>query len=181
MEGIFSTRERIRILESIIFKENKNNISVNNIANQLKLSKGLVSKYFEILSKEGILKKTERKAFITDSSLVKGVRILFNMKKVSPKIFKKYPFVKSASIYGGCAKGENIEDSDVDLWIRVKDTDEDRLASLTSELNKKIKNVKVLFLTNGKIEKLRKEDPLFYHSLVFGSLIVYGEKNGIQS
>ena len=178
MEDIFSTKERIRILESIIFKES--NISVNSIASQLKLSKGLISKYFEILSKEGIVKKTEGKAFITDSSFVKGIRILFNMKNVNPKIFKKYPFVKSAGIYGSCAKGENIEDSDVDLWIRVKDTDEDRLASLTSELNKKIKNVKVLFLTNGKIEKLRKEDPLFYHSLVFGSLIVYGEKNGIQ-
>jgi len=179
MEGIFSTSERIRILEAIIFKEN--NISVNSMANQLKLSKGLVSKYFEILSKEGILKKTEGKALVTDFSLVKGIRILFNIKRAGPKIFKKYPFVKSAGIYGSCAKGENIEDSDVDLWIRVKDTDEDRLASLTSELNKKIRNVKVLFLTNGKIEKLRKEDPLFYHSLVFGSLIVYGEKNGIQS
>lgn len=178
MEDIFSTKERIRILESIIFKEN--NISVNSIASQLKLSKGLISKYFDILSREGIVKKTEGKAFITDSLFVKGIRILFNIKKVSPKIFKKYPFVKSTGIYGSCAKGENIEDSDVDLWIRVKDTDEDRLASLTSELNKKIKNVKVLFLTNGKIEKLSKEDPLFYHSLVFGSLIVYGEKNGIQ-
>lgn len=178
MESVFSTKERIKILESMIFKENS--LSVNDVAKQLKISKGLVSKYFDILAREGILKKTNGKSFVTDSSFVKGIRILFNIKNVNPKIFKKYPFVKSAGIYGSCAKGENIEDSDVDLWIRVKDTDENRLASLTSELNKKIKNVKVLFLTNGKIEKLSKEDPLFYHSLVFGSLIVYGEKNGIQ-
>jgi len=178
MESVFSTKERIKILELIIFKENS--LSVNDVANQLKISKGLVSKYFDILAREGILKKTNGKPLVTDSSFVKGIRILFNIKNVNPRIFKKYPFVKSAGIYGSCAKGENKEDSDVDLWIRVKDTDENRLASLTSELNKKIKNVKVLFLTNGKIEKLRKEDPLFYHSLVFGLLIIYGEKNGIQ-
>lgn len=178
MEDVFSTKERIKILELIIFKES--NISVSNIAGQLKLSKGLVSKYFDILAKEGILRKTDGKTLITDSSFVKALRILFNVKNISSKIFKKYRFIKSVGLYGSCAKGENKENSDVDLWIRVEETGEDRLASLTSELNKKIKNVKVLFLTNEKIEKLKKEDILFYHSLAFGSLIIYGEKNGIH-
>jgi len=166
MESIFSTKQRIKILEMVMFKTGT--ISVNNIANQLRLSKGLVSKYFDILAKMGILKKVNGKLHITDSSLVKGIKILLNIK------------VRSVGLYGSCAKGENSEDSDIDLWIKVTNVSEEKLASLTSKLNKEIKNIKPLFLTDKKIEKAKKEDPLFYHSLVFGSIILYGGKDGIQ-
>ena len=178
MENIFSTRQRIKILEAVLFKTG--NISVSNIANQLKLSKGLVSKYFDILTKTGILKKVNGKLRITDSSLVKGIKILLNIKIINLNIFKRFHFVRSVGLYGSCAKGENTEDSDIDLWVRVSNVSEEKLASLTSKLNKEVKNIKPLFLTDKKIEKAKKEDPLFYHSLVFGSIILYGEKDGIQ-
>ena len=178
MEKIFSTKQRIKILAAIAFKTN--NIGVNNIANQLRLSKGLVSKYFDILAKMGILKKVNGKLRITDSSLLKGIKILLNIKNIDPNIFKKFSFVKSVGLYGSCAKGENTEDSDIDLWIKVGNVSEENLAMLTSKLNKAIRNVNPLFLTDKKIEKAKKEDPLFYHSLAFGSIILYGDKDGIQ-
>ncbi|MBU3912431.1 MAG: nucleotidyltransferase domain-containing protein [Candidatus Omnitrophica bacterium] len=178
MEKIFSTKQRIKILETVVFK--KGNSSVNNIANQLRLSKGLVSKYFDILTKMGILKKVNGKLRITDSSLVKGIKILLNTKSIELNIFKRFPFVRSVGLYGSCAKGENTEDSDVDLWIKVTNVSEERLATLTSKLNKTTKNIKLLFLTDKKIEKAKKDDPLFYYSLVFGSIILYGGKDGIQ-
>lgn len=178
MENIFSTKERIKILKAIIFK--KGNMSVNRLANQLRLSKGLVSKYFDILSKEKILKKINNKFFIIDSSIVKGIRVLFNIKNIDFKIFKKYPFIKSVGLYGSCAKGENTEGSDVDLWIRIMEIDEEKLASLVSDLNRRLKDIEVLFLTDEKIEKIKNEDLLFYHSLIFGSIIIYGDKNGIR-
>ena len=177
MEKIFSTEERMKILEAILFKTG--NISVNNIARQIKLSKGLVSKYFNILVKKGILKKVAGKLRITDSSLVKGIKILINIKNINPNIFKRFPFIQSVGLYGSCAKGENTDDSDVDLWIKITNVNEEKLASLTSKLNKEIKNIKPLFLTDNKIENIKKEDPLFYNSLVFGSIILYGGENGI--
>ena len=178
MEKIFSTKQRIKILQAIIFKTG--NISVNNTANQLRLSKGLVSKYFDILAKMGILRKINGKLRITDSSLVKGIKILLNIKNIDLNIFKRFPFVRSVGLYGSCAKGENIEDSDIDLWMKVSNVSEEKLASLTSRVNKEIKNIKPLFLTDKKIEKAKKEDPLFYHSLAFSSIIIYAEKDGIQ-
>lgn len=178
MESIFSTKERIKILEAVIYK--KDNLSVNSIATQLNLSKGLISKYFNILVKVGIAKRSNGKFVIRSSSATEGIRILLNIKNINPKIFKKYPFIRSVGLYGSCAKGENNDDSDVDLWIKIKETSEESQAVLTSELNKKIKNVKILFLTDKKIERLKKEDELFYHSLVFGSIIIYGDKDGLQ-
>ncbi|MBN1522384.1 MAG: nucleotidyltransferase domain-containing protein [Candidatus Aureabacteria bacterium] len=178
MKDIFSTKERIAILKAVIFKEE--GISVNSIAKQLKLSKGLVSKYFSILLKENILRKSDNKLAVADSPSVKGIKILLNLEGIDYKAFKKYPFVISAGLYGSCAKGENTEESDVDLWVRVKEASEKELASLTAILRKKIRKVKPIILTDSKIEKLMKEDVLFYHSLAFGSIILYGDKNGVQ-
>ncbi len=178
MENIFSTRQRIKILQTILFKTNS--ISVNNIAIQLRLSKGLISKYFDILVRKEILKKVNGKFFVTDFPLVKGVKILLNIRGINFKVFKKYPFIKTVGLYGSCAKGENTEDSDVDLWIKLKNISEEKLAPVTSELNKKMRNIKLLFLTNERVEKIKKEDSLFYHSLVFSSIVLYGDKDGIQ-
>ena len=158
MESIFSTRQRIKILEEVIFKTGS--ISVNNIAAKLKLSKGLVSKYFDILSKEGVLKRARDKFYVSNSSLVKAIKILLNIKRINTAIFKKYPFVESVGIYGSCTRGENTEGSDIDLWIKVRSAEEERLASLNSELNRKIKDIKVLFFNRKKAEKLNQSSNL---------------------
>jgi len=175
MESLFSTSERIKILEAVIFRTDS--VSVNNIASQLGLSKGLVSKYFQILLKKQILKKEKGKLVVADNASVKAVKILLNVRRIDTRIFGKYPFVTAVGLYGSCARGENTEDSDVDLWVRVKDIEETKIAPLTSEINKKIKNAKLLFLNDKKIEKLRKEDIMFYHSLSFGSIILYGDRD----
>ena len=175
MESLFSTSQRIKILEAVIFRTDS--VSVNNIASQLGLSKGLISKYFQILLKEQILKKEKGKLVVADNASVKAVKILLNVRRIDTRIFGKYPFVTAVGLYGSCARGENTEDSDVDLWVRVKDVEETKIASLTSEINKKIKNAKLLFLNDKRIEKLRKEDIMFYHSLSFGSIILYGDKD----
>lgn len=178
MEQIFSTKERIKILREIIFKTGY--LSVNNVSFKLGLSKGLASKYFDILTKENILRKTKGKVFVTDSSMVKAIKVLLNIRDIPVGVFKKHSFIKSVGLYGSCARGENTEESDIDIWIRIKEAKEEEIASLTSKLRKKISKVKPVFLTNKKIEKLKKEDQLFYHSLAFGSITLYGDKDGIQ-
>lgn len=178
MENLFSTSQRIKILQAVIFRTDS--ISVNNIASQLGLSKGLVSKYFQILLKQKILKKGKGGLVVSDSPLVRTVKILLNVKNINTGIFSKYPFVTAAGLYGSCARGENTADSDVDLWMRVKDVEEAKIASLTSEMNKKIKNAKILLLSDKRLEKIRKEDMLFYYSLSFGSIILYGDKDVAQ-
>lgn len=178
MENLFSTSQRIRILQAVIFRTDS--VSVNNIASQLNLSKGLVSKYFQILLKQKILKRVKGGLFVSDSPLVRAVKILLNVKNIDTGVFSKHPFVTAAGLYGSCARGENTADSDVDLWVRVTDVGETKIASLTSEINRKIKNAKILLLSDKRLEKIRKEDTMFYHSLAFGSIILYGDMNAAQ-
>lgn len=178
MENIFSTSQRIKILQAVIFRTGS--VSVNNIASQLNLSKGLVSKYFQILLKQKLLKKVKGGLVVSDLPLVRAVKILLNVKNIDTGVFSKYSFVTAAGLYGSCARGENTADSDVDLWVRVKDVGETKIVSLTSEINKKIKNAKILLLSDKRLEKIRKEDTMFYHSLTFGSIILYGDMNAAQ-
>ncbi len=178
MESIFSTKERIKILKTVVFSDQP--ISVNVIAARLKISKGLVSKYMDVLLKEGIAKKSNGKYLIVDSPITKAAKILLNITSIDAGIFKRFDFIEAAGLYGSCAKGENTDESDVDLWIKIKDVGDDKVASLTTLMNKKVRNIKPLFLTTKKIEKMKKDDELFYHSLSFGSIVLYGEKDTIQ-
>jgi len=178
MENIFSTKERIKILRAVIFSEQP--ISVNAVAAKLKISKGLVSKYLDVLLRKSIAKKSKGKYLIVNSPITKAAKILLNITGIDTGIFKKFNFVEAAGLYGSCAKGENTDSSDVDLWIKIKGVSDEKAAPLTALANKKIRNVKPLFLTASKLEKMKKDDELFYHSLSFGSIVLYGEDDAIQ-
>ena len=177
MDAIFSTKQRIKILKHIIYRTDV--VGVNSTAAELKLSKGLVSKYFELLAKKGILEKRNTKYMIIASSLTRGIKILLNVDAVDLRPFKM-DFVKSVGLYGSCAKGDNDIDSDIDIWVRIDDEDQEKIAEFTSDILKKNTNCKLLLLTTDKIMKLRDDEVMFYHSLVFGSIILMGDQDGLQ-
>lgn len=177
INDIFSTKERVAILESVIYSNQS--LGVNAIAYKLHLSKGLVSKYFDILVSRGLFEKSGSKYKVRDSLITRGIKIFFIIKNLDIRLFKKFKFIEAVGLYGSCTKGENYEDSDIDLWIKTKEAGEQELAHLTTILNKNIKNVKVLYLTDEKLGQLKDKDTLFYHSLYFGSFLIYGKKDAI--
>ncbi len=174
-EKLFSTKERIAILRDVIFSETE--FGVNEVAKRLSLSKGLVSKYLDTLVTENVLERKYIKFVVKNSIETKILKIIFNLQGINIDIFRRYKFVEAAGLYGSCAKGTNTNSSDTDIWIKINKTDNEKLAKLTSELRKNVKNMKILILDDKKLETLKKDDSLFYHSLYFGSVIVYGEEN----
>lgn len=170
---LLSTKERERILKDVLFKQRE--ISVADVSRRLKVSKGFVSKFFSLLSMERILKKSKKKYVVLTNLKVRLLRILFNLQLFSDFYFGKYPFVRGAGIYGSCTKGENTEDSDIDIWIKIDKTDERDLAKVTGSLKKLSGRISPLYLSGEKLRVLRDEDPIFYSSIVLGSIRLYGE------
>lgn len=170
---LFSSEEREAVLAEILLKKGK--ISVAEVARNLGISKGFVSRYLAILKKEKILKKTNGDYFVEANLSVRLLRIVLSLKHFAQFDFRKYPFVSGVGIYGSCVKGENDEDSDIDLWIKISKRNELALAELSTALRKKFGNVSPLYLTDEKLKLLEKEDVPFFHSLVFGSLGIFGE------
>lgn len=170
---LLSSRERERILNDVLFKQDY--IGVADVSRSLNVSKGFVSKFLSLLSKEMILKKTNAKYAVLDNLKVRQLRILFNLRLFADFRFGKYPFVKGAGIYGSCAKGENTENSDFDVWIKIDKKDERELAKMTGALKKLSTRISPLYLSDEKLDVLSKEDPPFYNSIVHGSIKLYGE------
>lgn len=171
-----STEERMAILRNAIFKEGP--IGVSEVARESRANKGLVSIYFSLLSKDDILGRKGRRFFVKNSARTRGLKLLLVMEDASSIPFGRYKFVESAGLYGSCAKGENTEGSDMDLWVKIKCATQEELALLNSRIKKKLPHANVLVLTGEKIEKLKVESPTFYSSLYYGSIIIYG-KSGV--
>ena len=122
LHELFSTKERLKILANILYK--KDEINITEVAKEAGVSKGLVSNFFKILTKEKILSRRKRRFRVNDNIKVKALKIFLNLYKIDESLFRKFGFVKGVGIYGSFVKGENSEDSDIDMWILVDKTDE---------------------------------------------------------
>ncbi len=169
MHKLLSSTERIKLLQEVIYKKEK--LSVSNISRKLKISKGLISKYLALLKKESITKNCKINHSHPNT---KALKIFLNLQIIPPKMFKKYPETLSVGIYGSAAKGEDTEESDLDIYVFINKSQ--NLASLSQELKKICPKVKPLFLNKDKFNLIKEENPLFYHSLIFSSITIYGEK-----
>lgn len=174
---LLSTEERIKILEDILYKEKL--LGVSEVAERLNLSKGLVSMFFDILVEETILRKTGIKFEVLKNIDVAALKILLNLNSFDTSVLKKFEFVKGVGLYGSFVKGENTEESDIDIYVLIEDTRDENLAKLTKELKRKDAKINPLYLTEDKLRILKKEDTVFYHSLIFGSINIYGK--GIEA
>ncbi|MBL7169673.1 MAG: ArsR family transcriptional regulator [Candidatus Aenigmarchaeota archaeon] len=174
---ILSTKERYKVLDYILNRPEEE-FKVRDISRKIKLSPSHVSKTLKILKKEGIIKNNKLNR---ESPLVKSLKILINIKKLDDiklvKISRRtIKNVIGIGVYGSWVSGTNYEDSDLDIWIKSeKPIKEPEVAKLNSYLIKKLKmDVSILTLWPEKIDKLKK-DNVFYHSLVFGSFVLWGE------
>jgi len=174
IQVLFSSRDRLNILSHVVYKTES--FSVSQVAKNINLSKGLASKYLNILAEEGILERRDGKFIVKDSIATRTVKLLLNLNLFDNKFFSGYEFIKSAGLYGSYAKGTNTESSDIDLWVAVEKVNDEALAKLTKDLKTTFGDVRPLYLTRDRRETLRREDSTFYKSIIFGSITMYGEE-----
>jgi len=168
-------KEKEKIIEFVTDNPNKE-VRVRELAKQLNLSPAYISRTLKILKKHGMFKNNK-----TDLSnpYVRSLKIFLNVRKLVEKnVVEMLKKVKaSVGIYGSWASGTNDEDSDLDVWIKFdKHPGEMKVASIANDIRKALgRNVQILVLSQDRIERLKNEDPTFYYSLVFGSILICGE------
>jgi predicted nucleotidyltransferase len=177
LSKIFSTKQREMILDHML-----NNPSagyrVRELSKDFSVSVGSISQFLSLLKTNRILVRRGDVFFVdTKSALTKALKIILNVFKIEFAVLKRIPGLLGVGLYGSWANGTNREDSDIDIWLKIKERiGEEVVAGVSRQLNNKMKrNVQLLVLDPGKIELLKKEDPIFFYSLVFGSVVIYGE------
>ncbi len=174
---LFASPERVRIMKTVLFREDK--FGVNEVARVASVSKSLVSQFFDTLVENALMKRYARKYILIQSHHLKSIRIFLTLSQLNLSFLKKFKHITGAGIYGSAVKGTNTESSDIDLWITMKE-DHNAMA-ISTEIKNNIANAKTIFLTKEKTQQLKKEDPLFYYALTFGSIVIYGDENALYS
>lgn len=169
-------RDKEKILEYMLANPAKK-VGVRELAKTLHLSPAHVSRTLSDFRADRLVDKG---TINLANPLVRSLKIFFNIRAIQDKnIVKKLTAVKTngVGIYGSWASGTNYEDSDLDIWIKVnKHPGEVKVASISGELRKALeRQVQILVLTPERIKRMKDTDPLFYYSLVYGSMILWGE------
>jgi predicted nucleotidyltransferase len=170
---LFKTEERARVLRYVMFRSS---FSVAEVSRATGVTKGLVSRYLRLLEMHGLLQKKGREYSPHDSAHSRAIKLLLNLERIDLSTL----ILGSASglgLYGSWARGTNRQESDLDVWIRADSLPpESDLARLQKNLSLQADSeVNLLVLTPEKLEKLKKEDPPFYNSLVLNSVTLKGE------
>jgi len=158
---MLQNNNRYNILE-LFFKFPRRNFQLREISRLVKIALPSTKRYIEDLAKNKLILKNRETLYKSynanienkDFKLYKKVSTLLKLKEFIDEIEEKInPDV--IILYGSVAKGEDLEDSDIDLFIIGKEKSID-LEKLEKKLNRKIhlifendiKNVSKEFLNN---------------------------------
>ena len=173
LSALFRTGERITLLRAAL---NVPTCTVQQITSKTGLSKGLVSPYLVLLSREGLLKKNERTYQLKFSSLTVAIKRLLNIEQITA-VSKKPAWASGFGMYGSWAEGTNTEESDIDLWVYVKTLPTGiMVAELERDISRALSaEVHVLVLNREKIAGMKDTDEPFYRSFVKQSITLEGD------
>ena len=148
LEDLFSSRVKIAVMKILFFYPDKK-FSGRELARLIKISPSRTSEVLELfrrygiinrikigntcewsLNKENILVKELSKIFKIDEKVYKTLKTkIYNILKNEKKILK-------VILYGSIARGDEKPDSDIDLFILVKNKkDKEKVGDLISKLN----------------------------------------------
>ncbi len=101
-------------------------VFISQIARDIGLSKGAVSKAFVRLGKLGFLDRQLQGKMVfyqvnRRHPVVVHIRIVFNLFEIEPKLLALKKCANKIVLFGSCARGEDSFKSDVDVLIVAKD------------------------------------------------------------
>jgi len=174
---LFSTRERVKIL-AFLLEHPSTKINMNKIARDLKLSPGQIHKYIAILRREKIVIDDQLK----ESCVTASLRRLMNIKKILEagivKIARShFPKLKGLGIFGSWAKGENWEESDLDIWLKLDSEPTDlEVAEAKKAIEKSIRaGLDIVIASPKRLKHLHETSDIFYFSL-YNGITIWGEE-----
>jgi len=158
----------------------KERVKVTAIAKQLHVSKGHVSEVIKKLKKDGFIRDS---VVNLEDPYIRSLKVAVNLSRIKESgtiaAIKKL-HVDGAGLYGSWANGTNTEESDIDVWVKsgskIRAID---IAGLSRHIGESLHvEPQILILDKDKIKKLKDDNPIFYFTLLFGSVLLFGESIG---
>ncbi|MCK5772847.1 MAG: ArsR family transcriptional regulator, partial [Thermoplasmata archaeon] len=114
---LMKSRERFDVLKHVLYSRGEH--TVTGISSHFGISKGLVSGYLRLLEEFGILERMGRTYILTECPIVYNLKRTINISRIDPGHFQD-DWIEGVGVYGSWRSGTNFEESDLDLWFRVR-------------------------------------------------------------
>lgn len=101
-------------------------------------------------------------------SLIKHLKILQNIAVLHPLVRKLKSISLKIILYGSAAQGENLSDSDIDIFVQTRDPKKAKRILYKDPLREKIQYV---INTPNELAKLKKGNPVFHKEISKGIIL----------
>ncbi|MFH0884748.1 MAG: ArsR family transcriptional regulator [Candidatus Micrarchaeota archaeon] len=176
MKTLFISNAKRQTLLSYLLTNPSESLKVRQIAKHLRLTPGFVSVFLKKMAAAGLMKGG---MVALSSPGVRARKILINVESIVPLLPKlaKSTGAKGIGLYGSLSRGEDMAQSDADIWIKAdRYPDAVVLAKATESMGKELgRSVSILVLTPEKLVQMRKTDPSMFFALAY-SFHLWGER-----
>lgn len=175
MENIFFSTNTQKVLRFLVQHPGKAFLA-SDIKRSLGLSRAGINFVLQELSEKGLVQRESKgKAYVyqikSEHPVLKQFKVLDWTTKLYPLIRKLKVLANKTILFGSCARGEDVEDSDIDLLIVTHNKEEvKRILKSFRKLP-----LKPVIKTPIGLENLEIKDPAFYSEINKG--IILFEKN----
>jgi|SRR3989338_7257823 len=157
------------IIKILVFFLRKPSIKISqtDLRNKIQIAKATLIKWLNLLVKENLIQfekigVTKLYQLNKDNAINKQLKILDNIASLTPAagISKKYGV--KIYLYGSAARGEDTEESDIDLLIIGKIQKEQIIGEINKISENAGRDVKIQIFTPLDWSKMSRKDPSFY-------------------
>lgn len=171
MENLFFKSNTQKVLK-FLSKHPAKFLLPSEMRKDLKISRaGIHSALQELLRRDLIQRKQKGKAYVyqvkSELPVLKQLKVLDSVIKLQSLVKKLSFLVDKIILFGSCSRGENIEDSDIDLLIITYDKE-----GVKEKLKQFIGfRLKPIIKTPIEFVSLEKKDPTFYLEIMRGIIL----------
>lgn len=159
-------------------RDNITKFHVRDLSRLLNYDVSLVSKNLKYLEKLGLVNREDVGNLVfyqadMNSALLRHMKICFTLLELNELIRNIRSVCKVSILYGSCAKGEDTNESDVDLFIET--LEKERIKEIISQFQKKMnRKISPLVVTPNEAYQLKANDEYFYSSIFEGIILNEG-------
>jgi len=145
------------------------------LVRRLGIGLGSASEYLRMLEKEELVMKSERGKLSIyranmENPLLRELKVVFTLMEIDEMVKDLMNFSEKIILFGSCANGEDIKESDIDLLILSEN--KKQVNELIDEHQRKIsRKISPIIVNDTEFRTLRDEDKPFYSQIKKGMLI----------
>lgn len=160
------------------FKGQNIEVTASKISEKLDLSIGSVYEILKEFESAGIVHGTRigRATIyepVRNNPLVKQFRAFDNLIYLNDLVDQLKNFARKIILFGSCSRGDDMIDSDIDLFLLVDEDMQYKARSIISSYTSE-REIKPVIVDSIELMDIQKNDPVFYGEITKG-LILWGE------